>query len=88
MSTYNTQAFDMAMCEELYDDVLCHGHCVDVMRPAYACTNVAEFFAELSVAYLCKDDAVEYNRDYPFNCAQLMVHDHASFLAIEFVWLG
>ena len=71
----------------LYDQVLCHQHGGSVYLTAYASTNVREFFAELSVAYMCKDSTIEYNIDYPFNRTQLRKYDSASLRVIEQVWL-
>lgn len=50
------QAFNTAMCRQLYDCVAVHGSQED--RKAYACTNCMEFFAELSVAFLWRQDTL------------------------------
>src|SRR5205085_12298854 len=47
---------------------------------AYARTNAAEYFAEISCAYL---DSCNY---YPFNYEQLRTHDPAGFKFVERVW--
>ena len=72
------QCFDEAMCEELYESVKVHGP-QGPKAKAYACTNAMEYFAELSVAFMCQDQDLEYNKWYPFNRRQLMGHDRRAF---------
>jgi len=82
------QAFDTAMATSLYSVVRGHYSPFYYSGKAYAATNCLEFFAELSVAYLWKDDdSTEYGMSYPFNRAQLQTHDPASLRVIEEQWL-
>lgn len=52
----------------------------------YACTNVMEFFAELSTAYHCSDADVEFNSWWPYNRSQLKNHDPNTFQVLESLW--
>jgi hypothetical protein len=70
-------AYKQAMERKLYDSVeFVHGG----KRKAYATTNAAEYFAELSEAYFGKNDF------YPFTRAELEKHDAAGFGMIKKVW--
>ena len=81
------EAYRIAMSSGLYDCVNVHGpEGVNGPIEAYACKNKAEFFAELSVAYLCADDDVEYNKWFPHNRTQLLQHDPATFAVVDRVW--
>ena len=53
---------------------------------AYACANCMEFWAELSVAYLCDDSSVEFNKWFPHNRAQLFTHDPHTFTVLQNLW--
>lgn len=89
------QAYNTAMKARLYDCVRVHGPqglAADGVTPitakAYACTNCMEFFAELSVAYHWGlDEATEYNKWFPFNRAQLLLHDPATTKVLQAEWL-
>ena len=52
----------------------------------YACTNVMEFFAELSTAYHCNDADVDFNSWWPYNRSQLKNHDARTFQVLEGLW--
>jgi hypothetical protein len=70
-------AYKQAMERKLYDSVeFVHGG----KRKAYATTNVAEYFAELSEAYFGKNDF------YPFTRAELEKHDPFGFALLKKVW--
>ncbi|KAJ1446273.1 hypothetical protein M885DRAFT_260366 [Pelagophyceae sp. CCMP2097] len=56
-----------------------------VKRRHYACTNAAEFFAELSTAYL-EPAAVEYNKWAPYNRSGLVAHDAETAGLLARVW--
>ena len=56
-----------------------------VARRHYAATNAAEFFAELSAAYLCRDDE-DYNKWEPHNQRQLWKFDPETCKLLERVW--
>ena len=73
----------------LYDKVAVHGPQGNNGRLVkhYACSNCMEFFAELSVAFMWKEDAHrEYNKWYPFNRAQLQALDSHSYEVLERCW--
>ena len=53
-----------------------------VARRHYAATNAAEFFAELSTAYLCRDDE-DYNKWEPHNQRQLWQFDPETCKLLE-----
>lgn len=81
------RAFDNAMDKGLYDAVKVHGsQGVNGKAKAYAATNRMEYFAELSVAYLCADKDVEFNKWYPFNRVQLESHDRVGFEVLQDLW--
>jgi hypothetical protein len=69
--------FKQAVDRKLYDEV---NDRFGRRRKAYARTNAAEYFAEVSCAYL---DSCNY---YPFNFEQLRSHDPAAFKFVERVW--
>jgi len=71
-----------------YSNVYTHQHNNNYCAcNAYACTNSKEFFAELSVAFLWdRDETTEYNRTYPFNRAQLKLHDPATYHVLKREW--
>ena len=82
------QAYTDAMRCKTYDSVQVHGE-QGLHGPvkAYACTNCMEFFAELSVAFhWCRDDVTEYNKWFPFNRAQLIMHDAQSYQVLSSIW--
>jgi len=51
----------------------------------YACTNVMEFFAELSCAFHC-DNTEDYNSWFPYNRIQLANHDPNSLQVLQTFW--
>uniref|UniRef100_A0A7S3JY77 Uncharacterized protein n=2 Tax=Aureoumbra lagunensis TaxID=44058 RepID=A0A7S3JY77_9STRA len=53
----------------------------------YACTNPAEFFAELSVAFLETSPNTEYNKWEPFNRSQLNSIDPETCKLLSRAWL-
>jgi hypothetical protein len=69
--------FQQACDRKLYDDV---NDRFGRRGKAYARTNAAEYFAEISCAYL---DSCNY---FPFNYQQLFGHDPAGFAFVERVW--
>lgn len=80
-------AFKIAMKNKLYDSVTVHGpQGRDGPVKAYACANPMEFWAELSVAYMCTDDDCEYNKWFPFNQTQLICHDMDTFSVLDKLW--
>ena len=81
-------AYALAMSKRKYDAVAVHGpQGEDGPQRAYACANAMEFFAELSTAYLFRDNSwKEFNKWYPFNRAQLKTHDPDSYRLIERIW--
>lgn len=82
-------AYRMAMSRGLYDCVNVHGpQGADGPIKAYGCTNHMEFFAELSVAYLCTDGSWDYNKWFPHNRTQLSQHDAATLAILSKVWLN
>ena len=82
------EAYDVAMAKKLYDCVPVHGkQGRKGPQKAYCCANNMEFFAELSVAFLYRDDdKVEYNKWYPHNYAQLKTHDPDSCKMLAKMW--
>jgi hypothetical protein len=69
--------YRQAMDRKLYDEV---NDKFGQRGPAYARTNPAEYFAEISCAYL---DSCNY---FPFNHEQLRGHDPVGFKFVERVW--
>jgi len=69
--------YQQAMDRKLYDKV---NDRFGGRGPAYARTNAAEYFAEVSCAYL---DSCNY---FPFNHEQLRGHDPSAFKFVERVW--
>ncbi len=70
-------AYKQALERKLYDRVdFVHGG----QRKAYAATNPAEYFAELSEAYFGKNDFFPYTR------AELEEHDPVGFELMKKVW--
>jgi hypothetical protein len=69
--------FKQAVERKLYDEV---NDRFGRRGKAYARTNAAEYFAEISCAFL---DSCNY---YPFNYGQLQAHDPAGFAFVERVW--
>lgn len=71
-------AYRQAMERKLYESVafVTGGR----KRKAYAATNPAEYFAELSEAYFGKNDF------FPFNRAELEKHDPIGFAMLQRVW--
>lgn len=83
------QAYERAMSARLYDSVSVHGKQGEHGPvKSYACANAMEFWAELSVAYHCKDPNIEFNKWYPHNATQLETHDPHSFQVLQHVWLN
>lgn len=79
--------YERAMRAKLYDYVAVHGtQGRDGPIRAYACENPAECFAELSVAFLGEDGAVELNKWWPHNRPQLTAHDPESVALLEKLW--
>lgn len=70
-------AFEQARQRELYVDV---EHRIGPKRDAYANTNHAEYFAEISCAFL---DRIDY---YPYDRAGLKKHDPEGYAVAEKVW--
>jgi hypothetical protein len=70
-------AFEQAVERKLYDEV---NDRFGRRTQAYARYSPAEYFAEISCAYL---DSCNY---YPFNYVQLQGHDPAGFAFVERVW--
>jgi hypothetical protein len=92
------KAFAAAMKKKLYDSVDVHGpqgaaesasgESIHVKAKAYACTNCMEFFAELSVAFLwAADERTEYNKWFPFNRHQLLLHDAETHDVLQKCWM-
>jgi hypothetical protein len=70
-------AYKQAIERKLYDGVaFVHGG----KRKAYATTNAAEYFAELSEAYFGKNDFAPFTRD------ELAKHDPVGFELMKKVW--
>jgi hypothetical protein len=69
--------YQQAMDRKLYDKV---NDRFGRRGPAYARTNAAEYFAEISCAFL---DSCNY---FPFNYEQLRGHDPAGFKFVQRVW--
>jgi hypothetical protein len=70
-------AYKQAMEKKLYDSVeFVHGG----KRKAYAATNPAEYFAELSEAYFGKNDF------FPFTRGELEKHDPVGFELMKKAW--
>jgi hypothetical protein len=82
------EAYNTAMARKLYDCVRVHGkQGRKGPQKAYCCANCMEFFAELSVAFLYRDDdTFEYNKWYPHNYAQLKTHDPDSCVMLATMW--
>lgn len=59
----------------------------DTETKHYACTDAAEFFAELSTAYLEPESTELYNKWEPFNRPQLKALDPITHALLERVWL-
>jgi hypothetical protein len=76
------------MSKKLYDAVPVHGvQGVHGPVKAYACTNCMEFWAELSVAYMWREDNItEFNKWYPHNRYQLKHHDPHTFEVLHALW--
>lgn len=85
------------MAKKLYDCVPVHGpQGVKGGCKAYACYNCMEFFAELSVAFHWQRDcvdscapyscALEHNKWYPHNYAQLKQHDIKACKMLAKMW--
>ena len=70
-------AYDAAMQAGIYDAV---EYVEGQILEAYATTNAAEYFAELTEAYFWTNDF------YPFVYADLVAHDPAGLAAIEAAW--
>jgi hypothetical protein len=70
-------AFNQAVERKLYDDSWDRSH---RRGRAYARTNEAEYFAELTCAYL---DSCHY---YPFTYSELREHDPIGFALMDAVW--
>lgn len=70
-------AYENAMDQKLYDSVK---HVLGGTQRAYAATNPKEYFAELTEAYLGKNDF------YPFTRAELERHDPKGFRLMQSVW--
>ncbi|CAE7797422.1 unnamed protein product, partial [Symbiodinium microadriaticum] len=79
--------YERAMAEGLYGAVPVHGpQGKNGPVKAYACVNCMEFWAELSVAYLCSDTMVEYNKWFPHNRQQLKDYDPQTFVVLQKLW--
>lgn len=75
------QAFNAAMQNHLYDSVLYYaGNGVYYYKEAYATTDHKEYFAEISEAYLGKNDF------YPFIRAELEMHDPIGYNIVSSIW--
>ena len=55
---------------------------------AYATTNAAEYYAELTEAYFATGLPPDgwFNDFYPFDGAQLLEHDPVGYAAVEAAW--
>jgi hypothetical protein len=71
------EAYKQAMERKLYDSVEYVG---GGKKKAYAATNAAEYFAELSEAYFGKNDFA------PFTRAELEKHDPVGFAMLKKAW--
>jgi hypothetical protein len=82
------EAYSHAMVSGLYDRVAVHGsQGRNGPAKAYASVNHMEYWAELSVAYMWKEnDTVEYNKWFPFNRAQLISHDPTAYCVLDELW--
>jgi hypothetical protein len=45
-----------------------------------------EYWAELSVAYMCKDGTNEFNKWFPHNRQQLQSHDSFAYEVLDKLW--
>ena len=80
--------YETAMNKKLYFSVPVHGvQGKNGPIKAYACANCMEFWAELSVAYHCKNSDEEYNKWFPHNATQLQNHDPNSFDVLNQLWM-
>ena len=78
--------YEAAMREGLYEKVKVHGEQGPTAR-AYACENSAEYFAELSAAFLGgRKGEEEYNKWYPFNRSQIKEHDPRAYKLLCKAW--
>lgn len=79
------ECYEAAMRAGIYDNVCVKGPQGPTARH-YACTNPAEFFAELSTAFLA-DEATSYNKWQPFNRPELLHFDPDTCRVLAQVWL-
>lgn len=76
------EAYDNALELGLYDSVLLHkGNEEYTTQEAYARVNKLEYFAELTEAFLGKNDF------FPFNREELKKHDIKGYEMLESIWL-
>jgi len=75
------------MDRKLYEKVRVHGPQGPTCK-AYACSCAEEYFAELSVAFLSKNDEEEFNKWFPFNNFQLKQHDRQAYDLLKILWSG
>ena len=73
------RAYELAVASHRYESV---AYVNSEERRAYALSNAAEYFAELSEAYWGKNDF------YPFVRGELETFDPAGFQMVEKLWLG
>jgi len=81
------ECFKSAMDRKLYEKVRVHGPQGPTCK-AYACSCAEEYFAELSVAFLSKNDEEEFNKWFPFNNSQLKQHDRQAYDLLKILWSG
>jgi hypothetical protein len=74
--------YQQAISEGLYDSVeyTPGGNMIKIKREAYAKTNELEYFAEISEAYLGKNDF------YPYIKSELKKHDPRGYALLTTLW--
>lgn len=77
------EAYQQAMASQLY---LSNSFADE--SPCFASINVEEYFAELSLAFLCHEGGrgQQYNRNFPHTRTQLREYDFKSFLLVKCIW--
>lgn len=79
-------AYRQAMQNKLYDDVEFKTFSGFSNGKAYASSNHVEYFAEISVAFLCVNPDLKLNKWFPYNRSQLELHDPFGFSACLETW--
>lgn len=74
--------YQQALSDKLYDSVeyTPGGNMIKIKREAYAKTNELEYFAEISEAYLGKNDF------YPYTRKELEVYDPNGYTLMKSIW--